>query len=94
MTYKKILIPHDGSSASDRALESAIPIAKAAGAQVILLNVIEEVFIPQAVTDLGYSRISGEKLTAASLAKELYHMGRKEAQLMLDERKNKYDRDG
>lgn len=90
MTYKKILIPHDGSGASDRALESAIPIAKATGAQVVLLNVIGEVYIPAGVTDLGYSKTTGEELTATTLAKELYHEMRKDAAIMLDQKKQKY----
>lgn len=90
MAYKKILVPHDGSAASDRALESAIPIAKAAGAQVVLLNVIGEVIIPAGVTDLGYSKTTGEKLTPTTLTKELYQEMRKDALLMLNQKKQKY----
>jgi nucleotide-binding universal stress UspA family protein len=90
MVYKKILVPHDGSSVSDRALESAVSIAKASSAQVVLLNVIQEVIIPVGFTDLGYSKRTGEKLTATTLAKELYHEMRKDAAAMLDQKKQKY----
>ena len=90
MTYKKILVPHDGSDASDRALEAAVPIAKATGAQVVLLNVIQEVIIPAGVTDLGYSKTTGEKLTATTLTKELHQKMRKDAAIMLDQKKQKY----
>jgi nucleotide-binding universal stress UspA family protein len=90
MAYKKIMVPHDGSSASDRALESAASIAKAAGAQVVLLNVIQEVIIPAGATDLGYSKRTGEKLTATTLTKELYQEMKKDATAMLDQRKQKY----
>lgn len=94
MTYKKILVPHDGSAKADLALEHAISIAKATGGKLILLNVVEEVFIPQAVTDLGYSKTTGERLTAATLAKEIYHQQRSEAGTILNKRKEKYDKNG
>lgn len=71
-------------------MESAIPIAKARGAQVVLLNVIGEVIIPAGVTDLGYSKTTGEKLTPTTLTKELYHEMRKDALLILDQKKQKY----
>jgi nucleotide-binding universal stress UspA family protein len=90
MAYKKILVPHDGSRTSDRALESAIPIAKATRAKVVLLNVIEEVFVPPTVTNLGYSKTTGEKLTATTLAKELYHEMRREAATMLEQKRQKH----
>jgi nucleotide-binding universal stress UspA family protein len=87
MVYKKILVPHDGSSVSDRALESAVSIAKATGAQVMLFNVIQEVIIPAGATDLGYSKRTGEKLTVTTLTKELYQEMRKDAAAMLDQRR-------
>ncbi|HEX7033338.1 MAG TPA: universal stress protein [Nitrososphaera sp.] len=91
-TYKKILVPHDGSGASDRALERAVPIANAAGAKIMLLHVIPVIVIPPVMTDYGYSKTTGEKLTAATLEKELYYEMKKDAANMLDQRKKKYAR--
>lgn len=42
----KILVPHDGTNMSDRALKKAVELAKALNAEVILLNVIEQIPIP------------------------------------------------
>ncbi len=42
MMYKKILLPHTGTSAGDKALEHAIHLAKSSKAQIIILHVIEE----------------------------------------------------
>lgn len=94
MAFDKILVPHDGSTASDRALECAIPIAEATGGRIILLNVVEEVFIPPAITDLGYSKRTGEKLTPESLAKELQHEEERKTKIMLDKIKKEYDPKG
>jgi nucleotide-binding universal stress UspA family protein len=41
--YSRILIPHDGSEKSDKALGHAIYISKLSGAEIIILNVIEHV---------------------------------------------------
>lgn len=93
MAYKNILVPHDGSETSDRALEAAISIAKAAGSRVMILNVVEQVLIPRAMTDFGFSKTTGKKITPASLKRELYHHMREEAAAMLDQKKKKYGKD-
>lgn len=41
--YKKILIPHDGSEISDKALAHAIYLSKMSEADIIILNAIEDV---------------------------------------------------
>lgn len=40
--YKKILVPHAGTSAGDLALKHAIHIAKSSSSEIILLHIIEE----------------------------------------------------
>lgn len=45
----KILVPHDGTDMSDKALKKAIELAKAFNAQLVLLNVIEQVPIPPSI---------------------------------------------
>ena len=67
--YKRILIATDGSDKSKKAAEEGMELAKALGAQVIALNVINEVVIASAVRQLGADRkeveeklkVAGEK---------------------------------
>ena len=54
--YKRILIATDGSDKSKKAAEEGMELAKALGAQVIALNVINEVVIASAVRQLGADR--------------------------------------
>jgi nucleotide-binding universal stress UspA family protein len=54
--YKRILIATDGSDKSRKAAEDGIELAKALGAQVIALNVVNEVVIASAVRQLGSDR--------------------------------------
>ncbi|OPY51920.1 MAG: Universal stress protein [Methanosaeta sp. PtaU1.Bin060] len=64
--YKRILIATDGSDKSKIAAEEGIELAKALGAQVVALNVVNEVVIASAVRQLGSDRKDVEtKLKAA-----------------------------
>jgi len=54
--YKRILIATDGSEKSMKAAEEGMELAKGLGAQVIALNVINEVVIASAVRQLGADR--------------------------------------
>ena len=54
--YKRILIATDGSDKSKKAAEEGMELAKALGAQVIALNVINEDVIASAVRQLGADR--------------------------------------
>jgi nucleotide-binding universal stress UspA family protein len=45
----KILVPHDGTEMSDKALEKAVELAKAFNAQLVLLSVIEQIPIPPSI---------------------------------------------
>ena len=54
--YKRILIATDGSDKSKIAAEEGLELAKSLGAQVIALNVINEVVIASAVRQLGADR--------------------------------------
>lgn len=48
--YKKILMPHDGSEMSDKALKHAAYIAKVSAAELVILNVIETEVMPPSFT--------------------------------------------
>jgi nucleotide-binding universal stress UspA family protein len=45
----KILVPHDGTEMSDKAFEKAVDLAKAFGAKLVLLHVIEEIPVPSSL---------------------------------------------
>jgi nucleotide-binding universal stress UspA family protein len=49
MAYK-ILVPHDGTEMSDKALEKAIDFANALKAEIILVHVIEDISVPPTIT--------------------------------------------
>lgn len=46
----KIVVPHDGSRASDRAMDKAIEFAKALGSDIVLVNVVDDRFVPPSTT--------------------------------------------
>ncbi|MFZ2472569.1 MAG: universal stress protein [Methanothrix sp.] len=54
--YKRILIATDGSEKSMKAAQEGMELAKGLGAQVIALNVVNEVVIASAVRQLGADR--------------------------------------
>ncbi|MDD1742075.1 MAG: universal stress protein [Methanotrichaceae archaeon] len=54
--YKRILIATDGSDKSRMAAEEGVELAKAMGANVIALNVVNEVVVASAVRQLGSDR--------------------------------------
>ena len=62
--YKKILVPHAGSLAGDKALEHAAKIAKDNNSKLTILHVVENIPIPPSLT-FSFER--------KELAKELHH---------------------
>jgi nucleotide-binding universal stress UspA family protein len=45
----KILVPHDGTEMSDKALEHGVELAKAFNADIMLLHVIEQIPVPPSI---------------------------------------------
>jgi nucleotide-binding universal stress UspA family protein len=64
--YKRILIATDGSDKSSLAAQEGIDLAKALGAEVLALNVINEVVVASAVRQLGSDRKEVEDKLMAS----------------------------
>ena len=62
--YKKILVPHAGSSAGDKALEHAAKMAKDNKSRLTILHVVENIPIPPSITF---------SIERRELAKELNH---------------------
>ena len=64
--YKRILSATDGSDKSSLAAQAGIDLAKALGAEVLALNVINEVVVASAVRQLGSDRKEVEDKLMAS----------------------------
>lgn len=69
MEIKRILVPHDGDQMSDKAVLYAGELAKALGAEIKLLYVIEEIEVPATLL-LGNDRVLIES-ARRSIAREL-----------------------
>ncbi|MGA8842052.1 MAG: universal stress protein, partial [Nitrososphaeraceae archaeon] len=73
MEFRRILVPHDGSKPSDKAIDSAIELAKMSNnSHIILLHVIPEMEIPPVLERPIRSRKTGETTTTTEYWKELY----------------------
>ncbi len=76
--YKRILIATDGSDKSRKAAEEGVELAKALGASVIALNVVNEVVVASAVRQLGADRKEVEdklKVAGQKAVDEIKKMG-------------------
>ena len=69
MTIAKILLPHDGTEMSDRAVDKAKEFAKAFDAELLILHVIEHVPIPPSLI-LGNERVWMDR-TRRSISRKL-----------------------
>src|SRR5688500_20081410 len=94
MGFKIILVPHDGSAMSDKALDNAVEIAKLAkGSQIIIIHVIPEIPTPI------FSRVirspkTGEVITFSEYMVSLYQERKSKMRKKLEERKEKYSKYG
>jgi nucleotide-binding universal stress UspA family protein len=68
--YEKILVPMDGSDASDAGLNEAIKVAKLQGGTLRLLHVVER---PEAVLDYSY----GEPMSLNNVIGSLCQIGKR-----------------
>jgi nucleotide-binding universal stress UspA family protein len=63
LQYKTILVPHDGSTAADIALKHAIYLSNISGAEIIILNVLENL---DSVDSSAVLATSGKDIEAKS----------------------------
>lgn len=90
MRIRKILVPYDGSKSSEKALREAIRLAQHLQGKVelVLLNVVQEVLVPAVMLESPYrSRITGEQITSAQMAKDLWQQLKESASKMLSDKK-------
>jgi nucleotide-binding universal stress UspA family protein len=71
-TTSRILVPHDGSEMSDKALDKAIDFSKAFQSEIIILHIVDDRLIPSSAI-LGFigekSRLEDSKMQALNILK-------------------------
>jgi nucleotide-binding universal stress UspA family protein len=56
LEYRRILVPHDGSEMSDKALNHAIYLSKLSSAEILILNVLEHIVNKESSSLMATSR--------------------------------------
>lgn len=94
MTFKKILVPYDGSAMSDKALEKAVEISGLVkGSQILAIHVTKEISIP--VFDRAIrSPKTGEMTSFAEYMASAYQQISNMMKERLDERRRNYEAQG
>ena len=92
MSFQKILVPYDGSKFSDKALETAIGIAKMSGqnTELILLHITPSIPIPLTFERPVYYAKTGKSIPLTQYIEELTKEMEENASIMMDELKKKY----
>ena len=95
MEFRRILVPHDGSKPSDKAIDTAIEFAKMSkDSHIILLQVIPEMQIPFVFERPIHSHKTGETTTTTEYWQELYEEIKSSALKMLERWKLKCGTEG
>jgi nucleotide-binding universal stress UspA family protein len=94
MIFKTILVPYDGSTMSDKALDKAVEVAKLVnGSKVIIMQVIPE--IPTPIFSRPFrSPETGEVVSFSEYMESLYEQIESEIKEKLNKRNEKYSKFG
>lgn len=87
---KPILVPHDGTEMSDRALDKAIEFARVLKSEIIIVHIVDSRFVPPSAT-LG---LISEKTTLENAKTQLIRILKTWAEIMLKDRIQKTKEDG
>lgn len=79
---RPILVPHDGTEMSDRALDKAIEFARAFRTEIIIVQIVDSRFVPPSTT-LG---LISEKTTLENAKTQLIRILKSGAEIMLKDR--------
>ncbi|HKZ61307.1 MAG TPA: universal stress protein [Nitrososphaera sp.] len=85
-----ILVPHDGTEMSDKALNKAIEFARAFGSEIIIVHIVDSRFIPPSAT-LG---LISEKTALENAKLQLIRILKSGAEIMLKDRIEKAKESG
>lgn len=86
----RILVPHDGTEMSDRALAKATEFAKALKAEMLIVHIVDSRFVPPSAT-LG---LIGDRTSLESAKMQLVRILKTGAQAMLKDRMAKVKAEG
>ncbi|HEX6067308.1 MAG TPA: universal stress protein [Nitrososphaera sp.] len=78
----RILVPHDGTEMSDRALAKATELADALGAEMVIVHIVDSRFVPPSAT-LGFI---SDRTSLEAAKEELVRILRSGAEQMLKKR--------
>lgn len=87
---RPILVPHDGTEMSDRALDRAIEFARALKSEIIIMHIVDSRFVPPSTT-LG---LISEKTMLENAKMQLVRILKTGAEIMLKERIEKARKSG
>jgi nucleotide-binding universal stress UspA family protein len=87
---RPILVPHDGTEMSDRALDKAIEFARAIKSEIIIVHIVDSRFVPPSAT-LGFI---SEKSTLENAKVQLIRILKSGAEIMLKDRIQKAKESG
>jgi len=79
---RPILVPHDGTEMSDKALDKALGFAKALGSEIIIVHIVDSKFVPPSPI-LG---LISEKTTLENAKMQLIRILKTGAEMMLKDR--------
>jgi len=79
---RSILVPHDGTEMSDKALTKALEFARALRLEIILVHIVDSRFVPPSTT-LG---LISEKTTLENAKTQLIRILKSGAEIMLKDR--------
>lgn len=86
----RILVPHDGTEMSDRALEKATEFAKAMKSEMVIVHIVDSRFVPPSAT-LGFI---SDRTSLEGAKTELIRILKSGSELMLGEKMAKVKVDG
>lgn len=87
---RPILLPHERTEMSDRALERAIEFARAYGSEIIIVHIVDSRFVPPSTT-LG---LISEKTTLENAKTQVIRILKSGAEIMLKDRIEKAKKGG
>ena len=89
-TTSRILVPHDGSEMSDKALDKAIEFSKAFKSEIIILHIVDDRLLPSSAI-LGFI---GEKSKLEDAKMQVLNILKVGAEAMLKDRMEKVKANG